>query len=346
MRKKKCIYIVVVVVFLYYVFGVDDYIHARSYDKEFDYPLSIDIRPLVDEVLAGKKPSLAPINFYPYRFLSNSGKCTLIEKIDLFIIVKSAMNNFERRDAIRQTYGMETFNQGIVMSTMFFVGVDEPKSATQRRLEHEMADFKDIIQVDFQDTYDNNTIKTMMSFRWLYEHCPIADFYFFTDDDMYVSVKNLLEYLKEQTKTKERDPSSGTQINVRDSLFYAGYMFHSSPQRFRSSKWRITLEEYPFDRWPPYITAGAYVVSNRAMKVMYAASLFVKNFRFDDIYLGIVAKKANIPMTHCPRIYFYKKSSSVDGYKDVIASHGFHDPEVLMATWRHQHLQSPHTKVG
>ncbi|CAH0719655.1 unnamed protein product, partial [Brenthis ino] len=340
MRRKKYYQFIVsacVFVYVYYFFGVGDYIYSKSYEDDFDYPLNIDIRPLVEEVLSGRKPAVAPINFYPYRFLTNSGKCSTLEKLDLFIIVKSAMGNYEQRNAIRQTYGQENLVPGIIIRTLFFLGVDTPKSETQKLIDKEMADFKDIIQIDFQDNYYNNTIKTMMSFRWLYEHCSTADYYLFTDDDMYISVKNLLDYVQDVATTIGR---SGNGVGYgKESVCYAGFMFKSTPQRIRSSKWRVSLEEYPWNKWPPYVTAGAYILSNRCMKMLYAGSLFVKNFRFDDIYLGIVAKKVGLKLTHCPNIYFYKKSYTLNGYKNVIASHGYGHPEELIRVWNEQNAK-------
>lgn len=343
MRKKKNFLYVVfacVVLYVYYYFGVSDYIYSKKFEKDFNYPLNRNIQPLVTEVMLGRKPSVEPINFYPYRFLTNSRKCYTLEKLDLFIVVKTARSNFENRNAIRQTYGQENLIPGTIIRVLFFIGSDDVHSPVQERLNQEMAEFKDIIQMDFHDSYFNNTIKTMMSFRWLYEHCSNADYYLFTDDDMYISVKNLLDYVNDKAISKlnnlGNEGDSMVLDNGKDMILLAGYVFNSAPQRFRSSKWHVSLDEYPYDKWPPYVTAGAYVVSNRCMRIIYAGSLFVKHFRFDDIYLGIVAKKVGLEPTHCPKFYFYKKNYSIKGYRDVIASHGYDDPEELIRVWNEQ----------
>lgn len=341
MRLRKYIVFVCacVLVCVYYFFGVGDYLYSKSFDNEFDYPLNVDLKPIVRDVLSGRKPRIAPINYYPYRFLSNSGKCNTIEKLDLFIIVKSAMHHFGHRSAIRQTYGQENLIPGRIIKTLFFLGIDNnPKSDIQKRIDQEMAQYKDIIQIDFHDNYYNNTIKTMMSFRWLYEHCSTADFYLFTDDDMYISLNNLLDYVHDQTVKNnwERDSATSTVGEDKDNHLFAGYVFKSAPQRFKTSKWRVSLEEYPWNKWPPYVTAGAYVVSNKSMKVLYVGSLFVKHFRFDDIYLGIVAKKVGIVPKHCDQFHFYKKKYSKADYADVIASHGYDDHDELIRVWTEQ----------
>ena len=349
MRRRHLKYVlfacVCVLVYIYNFFGVSDYIHAKSFEDNFDYPLNVDIKSVVNDVLAGKKVSVTPINYYPYRFLTNSGKCSTTGKLDLFIVVKSAMDHFAHRDAIRKTFGRENV-PGRTVKTLFFLGIDRiPKSDLQKEIDKEMAEFKDIIQIDFVDNYYNNTIKTMMSFRWLYEHCSTADYYLFTDDDMYISVNNLLAYIHDREATRKPDVAVTAAANdmghtattpsfESDSDYlFTGYVFKSAPQRFKSSKWRVSLDEYQWDKWPAYVTAGAYVVSNKAMKVMYVASLFVKHFRFDDIYLGIVAKKVGITPRHCPDFHFYKKDFCYECYLNVIASHGYGNQEELLRVW-------------
>lgn len=343
MKRRHLKYLVCacVLVYIYNFLGVSDYLHAKSFEDDFDYPLNVDIRSIVNDVLAGKKVSVTPINYYPYKFLSNSGKCSTTDKLDLFIVVKSAMDHFGHRDAIRQTFGRETVPARTV-KTLFFLGIDsKPKSDLQKEVDKEMAEYKDIIQIDFIDNYYNNTIKTMMSFRWLYEHCSTADYYLFTDDDMYISMNNLLLFLleREATRSPERTLSAAskdvtpTAITADRDYLYTGYVFQSSPQRFPTSKWRVSLDEYQWDKWPAYVTAGAYVLSNNAMKVMYVGSLFVKHFRFDDIYLGIVAKKVGITPRHCSDFYFYKKKFSYEGYLNVIASHGYGNQNELLTIW-------------
>lgn len=88
--------------------------------------------------------------------------------------------------------------------------------------------------------------------------------------------------------------------------------------------------------WPPYVTGGAYVLSQAALVKFYYGSLFTKRFRFDDIYLGLLAKKLNIKPFHCEHIYFYKKDYSVSNYKYVIASHGYDNSEELLNVWSEQ----------
>jgi beta-1,3-galactosyltransferase / beta-1,3-N-acetylglucosaminyltransferase len=145
----------------------------------------------------------------------------------------------------------------------------------------------------------------------------------------YISVNNLLDHIHDELVPLKEKAEVPNHV-------YTGYMFKSTPLRLRTSKWRVSLAEYPWDKWPPYITAGAYVVSNRAMKELYAGSLFVRHFRFDDVYLGIVAKKVGLNPKHCEKFNFYKKKYDYEGYRDVIASHGYDNHEELIRVWNEQ----------
>nr|CAD7574009.1 unnamed protein product [Timema californicum] len=126
------------------------------------------------------------------------------------------------------------------------------------------------------------------------------------------------------------------QRKFDDVKLFAGFVFVSAPHRHRSSKWYVRLSEYPYHMWPPYVTAGAYILSHDALVDMYYGSLYTQHFRFDDIYLGLVAKKVDLEPFHCPEFYFYKKEYNVYSYRYVIASHGFSDPDELLRIWNEQ----------
>ena len=66
--------------------------------------------------------------------------------------------------------------------------------------------------------------------------------------------------------------------------------------RVQNGKWKVSTEEYNYNYYPPYISAGAYVMSRHTIKTMYLATHFVKQFIYDDVYYGIVAKRCGIKL--------------------------------------------------
>lgn len=58
------------------------------------------------------------------------------------------------------------------------------------------------------------------------------------------------------------------------------------------------------------------------------------SFSFDDIYLALVALKANIKPLHEEEFHFQKAFyNEPHSYRYVISSHGYGNPEELVKVW-------------
>ncbi|KAH8419698.1 hypothetical protein KR009_001307 [Drosophila setifemur] len=291
--------------------GLLTHLHELDFERHFHYP--------VKEDAAAAAAASSGVGKYTYlRMPAFTGEA-LEDRPRLTILVKSAAGNVKRREAIRQTWGYEARFSDVHLRRVFVLGSSEE---TAKDVAWEARENGDILQGDFVDAYFNNTLKTMLAMRWASEHFNRSEFYLFVDDDYYVSAKNVLRFLGRGRKTHQPE------------LLFAGHVFQTSPLRHKFSKWYVSLEEYPFDRWPPYVTAGAFVLSRQAMLQLYAASRRIPLFRFDDVYLGIVALKARIPLQNCEDFRFHRPSyKGPDSYSKVIASHEFGDSEEMVRVW-------------
>nr|SVE75802.1 EOG090X07IA [Daphnia hispanica] len=340
--------------------GVFTHFLEKDYYTEFSYPLEGNLQPLVKELKLGNEPPIKPINVFNYSYLKLcQNKCSNNENPKLLFVVKSALHHSEQRQAIRQTWGNQLNFSGVEIRRVFLLGTGSDPEI-QEKVDEEDKLYDDIVQADFHDDYRNNTLKTMSGFKWAVEHCPSARYAVFSDDDMYISTKNLLRFIRNPSSYPEQESHPRKDFEHRDrslkeepalvaegfeneqnevanlneeSKLYAGYVFHSPPQRHRSSKWYVSLNEYPYHLWPPYVTAGAYVVSRGALLDLHYGSFYTKYFQFDDIFLALVALKINIEPVHCSEFYFWKKNYSKLGYRDVIASHGYSNPDELRSVW-------------
>lgn len=151
------------------------------------------------EQITSNLNSATPVNSYDYHYLHNP-YChlgyELANATKLTIVVKTREDNFKRRMAIRETWGFEDqLWPDVSIRTVFSVGVSDDAFISDRvRVEFQM--YQDIVQCDFQDTYRNNTLKTILGLNWAANNCKETDFFLFVDDDMFVSVKNLMNALK------------------------------------------------------------------------------------------------------------------------------------------------------
>jgi len=346
-------------------FGVIKYFQQSSYDTEFVYPYHGDVLSLVSQLKSGNQPKIKPVYEHDYFLYKSCNSRCLSEdeshytQLRLVFLVKSAIEHRDRRDAIRKTWGYERRFSDVSIRTVFLVGHSPYDANIEGNLDKESKKHRDIVQGSFVDTYFNNTVKTAMGLRWAVEHCPRSRFYMFVDDDYYISTRNLLRFLRNpinypaylqedvisfdeeklRQQIKQRHLSQLVDFDLPDDVrLFAGFVFQRSrPHRHKFSKWFVDIDEYPFDYWPPYVTAGAYVLSREALVDMYFTSYFTKMFRFDDIWLGLVASKARLEPFHSPEFHFYPKDHSrVSYYRFVVASHGFSDPQELISVWLKQ----------
>lgn len=361
--KYYAFLLLILLIFLVDYMGFMLHFRELDFDAKFRYPLEGDIQKWMTQLKKGESPDQPPINKHDYFFLKHAkGKCLEEDgvhyvQLRVVFIVKSAIDHFDNRRAIRRTWGFERRFSDVNIRTVFLLGrLPKPDVDIQARVEEEAAKFRDIVQGDFEDTYFNNTLKTMMGLRWAVEQCPTSRFYFFVDDDYYVSTRNVLRFLRnpvnypqyleepvlsfddnQDNHFRQRQLKQMINFDIpEDVKLFAGYVIQSAPHRHKLSKWFVTLEEYPYHMWPPYVTAGAYVLSREALLDMYYASFFVQRFRFDDVYLGIVAKKVGLEPYHCGEFHFDKKPYSIRSYQYVVASHGYSNPIELERVWNQQ----------
>lgn len=334
------------------ILGVFTHIFELDFVRYFNYPLEDDVlryaqwrqqkhspNTATDQQIPSLNSVPAPINWYNYTFLYQRS-CNMVEvrQPQLTIIVKSALRNTERRQAIRKTWGFEKRFSDVHLKRVFMLGISHDESL-MAAISSEAQQNGDIVQADFLDTYYNNTIKTMMAMRWVVDHCSYSQYYLFVDDDYYVSMKNVLRFIAHPSVY----PGYAITLNsmwehklkrAQQERLYAGYVVESRPLRYKFSKWYVSLTEYPFSKWPPYVTAGAFILSRAALFDLYYVSQYTQHFRFDDIYLGIVALKAHLMLTHCDYFYFYRpKYKGPESYKFVMVSHEFGDSNEMQRIW-------------
>ncbi|CAN7999440.1 unnamed protein product, partial [Ixodes hexagonus] len=296
--------------------------------SSFSYHPDVDAVEILRSFEEGQEPAYKIVNPYErYAFrIRNELRCTTSHdaraNMTLPLVIKSALNHYTRRDVIRQTWGQEDRFPGVVIKPVFMVGMNSKDPSVQSSIDAEQAIYGDLVQAEFEDVYFNNTFKTMLSFRWVLEHCPESDpqWFLFADDDYYVSTKNLIEFVRGRNGSSER--------------LWTGLVFDTQrPERHHWGKWYLPLSEYPYSRFPPYVNAGAYVLSRRMLVDLYRVARFTPQFRFDDVFLGILAKKMGTRPRHSDQFRYRSEPKTERDFVGLVAAHGFHDPVRLVRTW-------------
>lgn len=144
------------IVFLLNYFGIFLHLFETNFEH-FKYPFDGDAPALCYQLRKGQKPDVEPINNHTYSYRhNNENKCKdeLQNSLmpHLLIVVKSKNTNFERRNAIRNSWGFEKRFSDILIRRVFSLGIDKAThdgkpSGIQKLIDLEAEKYQDIIQV-------------------------------------------------------------------------------------------------------------------------------------------------------------------------------------------------------
>lgn len=233
----------------------------------------------------------------------------------LLILVKSDIYNIAQRLAIRATWGYINIPE---IRVIFTLGTS---ADIQGFIIKETQLYDDILQGDFPDTYANNIYKTVMTYQWIVDNCVNTSFYFFVDDDFFVNVNLIHQYLKEYS----------SQVNP---YLYTGKLItYSWPVRKRNSKWFISVEDYPYNYYPPYLAGGSIIMSANVAKLLKETFPYVKYIFIDDSYLGIVAYACHLVPSNDDRMSIDYKVVEPEQLKSLFSSHGYGNHRQLRRVW-------------
>ncbi|XP_068177952.1 beta-1,3-galactosyltransferase 5-like, partial [Antennarius striatus] len=228
---------------------------------------------------------------YPtnYRFLIDHKDVCKTNNPFLVLMTPVAPKNVRARNAIRRTWGNETLVQDKVVVHLFVLGLPGGSDAeeVQKSLNEENLQHQDLIQSNFVDTYRNLTIKTMVLMHWLATRCPKAAYVMKIDSDMLLSVENLLTMLQ--------------RPKIPKANYLTGCLLTNIPVvRSMNSKWYVSEEMYPQNRYPPYPLGTAYLLSNDLPAKFVEISKSVNYCTVEDAYIGMCMKKFDLTFSPPP----------------------------------------------
>ena len=119
-------------------------------------------------------------------------------------------------------------------------------------------------------------------------------FFLFIDDDAFFNPKMLVSILKNNI-TKQ----------MKDDVLYAGRVINGRPTRVRFSKWYLSLETYPYNRYPQHIMGYFYVLNFKSVNRMLNAARYMPSFYIDDVYLGLLAYILDMKIVNLDKIFSY-----------------------------------------
>ena len=98
-----------------------------------------------------------------------------------------------------------------------------------------------------------------------------------TDDDMYINIKNLYEFVAK---------------NTIPHMLAGALICGAKPIRDPHNKWHAPKYMFQDKVYPDYVSGTGYVMSNSAAKILFQMALTVPAFHLEDVYItGILPSK-------------------------------------------------------
>lgn len=202
----------------------------------------------------------------------------------LLLAIKSLAPHFDRRQAIRESWGRAGSLRNNTIVTVFLLGnatsVDHHPDLSEM-LQYESRRHKDIIQWDYRDSFFNLTVKEVLFLEWIQTRCPGARFIFKGDDDVFVNTYRILNFLKDLPESKAKD------------LFVGDVITNAGPHRDKKVKYFIPESLY-VGTYPPYAGGGGYLYSGDIAARLHNVSQHVALYPIDDVYTGMCLRKLGL----------------------------------------------------
>ncbi|XP_034826657.1 beta-1,3-galactosyltransferase 5-like [Maniola hyperantus] len=215
--------------------------------------------------------------------------CSDSERVELLVLVTSSPKRFVQRQAIRDTWGKH-------VPAYFVLGLDgvavEDLTADNYL---EAKEYSDMIIFQFQDHYQNLTLKTALMMQWTAARCPshLDELMLFkTDDDVLVNPWLLRRVVRQ---------NSGKDL--------VGYRkMNSYLHRDAYNKWFVPRWLHRPDLVPQYLSGTGYLIRGSRLEEILQAAFEIPIINLEDVYFTyIVSKfKLNLTLTHDRRLSPYK----------------------------------------
>lgn len=265
---------------------------------------------------------------HPYEYIiPNTDFCSNSSMLLFMILVCTSTENFLERQTIRETWGsVVSLNKSTEAVKVGFLLGRTSNLTVQKRILEESSAHSDIIQGDFNDSYQNLTLKSVMLLKWTATFCSNVRYVLKTDDDMYINIENLIN-------TFVKLP------HASNSLY--GVLFQEvKPIRDASSKWFVPEVQFKEEFFPDYLSGTSYAMSRDAVPKLLEASYDVPFLVLEDVFItGLCANKSGVARVPMQGFHFERLQPTGCSFKNSISGHHV-TPSEMRTIWTELNSQS------
>lgn len=214
----------------------------------------------------------------------------------------------------RSTWGRKRIRD---IAIAFLIG--EVEQAIDEAISVEGTIYSDIIRGSFIDSYDNLTLKSISMLEWVDKHCQKALFILKADDDVFINVQNLMNFIDKNRSAKRK--------------IFGHLAKHWRPIRDEASKYYLSREQFNPVVFPNFIAGPSYLMTRDCVSDLYHRALKLTFLRLEDVFLtGIVAEEENIERINVVGFNNYQMSLNDFEIKNSVSLHPL-TPNQQIASW-------------
>ena len=258
-----------------------------------------------DSIYAPKKYRIEDMTMrYPYTYhtvINNPTVCT----DDTYIVVGSPVGprQFVERVATRNAWGNVREVDGKKVIHLFFAGKDDNDDENDRLLREENDKYHDIIQFDMKNHFMNLTLLAILTYNWTHVYCPNIVYYVRSDNDMWFNPYRFV---------------SSFLLENRTNALMGNRISHGTPIRITYSRYYLSKAVFPAESFEPYMSGCFLAMTRDVLHTIVQRCVDIGPIiYFDDVFLGQIAKVANISLVSFP---YYKVSYSPLAYSGATYS--------------------------
>ncbi|EDO31003.1 predicted protein [Nematostella vectensis] len=215
---------------------------------------------------------------------------SVLEAVDVLVIISTSPSSFEKRTAIRKTWGKFDTPQYQLLSderrriptwrTIFMTGIAADEEV-DTKLQEESKLYDDLLIFAYKDSYRKITNKLIGSLQWASR--GKFEFLLKTDDDVYVSVPRLYQWLV----------NTGCHLKP----VYAGKLYSGTVERDEKHRHYVSTESLKLKFYPVFCKGSMFVLSATLVPKLVELSRKVQRIPPDDAYVGLLAHEMKVKPT-------------------------------------------------
>ncbi|XP_026843549.1 beta-1,3-galactosyltransferase 5 [Drosophila persimilis] len=237
--------------------------------------------------------------------------------LKLLILITSAHSHFTARMSIRHTW--MNYGRRRDVGIAFVLG-RTTNASLYESLNKENYIYGDMIRGQFIDSYTNLTLKTISLLEWTDTHCPRVKYILKTDDDTFINVPKLLDFI------------DGHKDN---RTIYGHIIENAKPYRQRAYKSFVPYHQYGGSVYPPFATGTAYLLTGDIVHELYVHSLKTNYIQLEDIFTAVLVQSLKIKIVNAGSFYNTRIPFLPCRIRNVISVHDIKENEIY-DIWRKQ----------